>query len=360
MKKTLLSIAATLLSFLAFSQEAELGNHAELTFTPRLDLNPTYNSGDGWGFNHGNSSIYTLFEGSASEHFSWTVANLWLASGGDYAWPYKGLTYSDTTNWLNYFKADLNFGNWTFTLGKDMISTGGFEFEDWDWDVHPIAASPFWNDFSAYQWGAMAAYTNNAENTTFSAQITTSPFGERPFASKLYSYSLQWRGEYGWFSNIWSVSGIESNDDDDLTIGAGTVAGNKRINWLFYLGQRAYFGDFYATLDWSNSPGYVNDLKVPYSDELFSFGGNNFQLGLTYAPADSWNVSLKANYTNNWNKYKPVLQDFSGLSIVAGIFEYYPFTDDTLRLHAVLAYSPVMEGCTFSIGARYNFSLKLW
>ena len=78
MKKLFLSVSATLLCLLALSQEDNLGNYAELTFTPRLDLNPTY-SDQKLGFNHGNTSIYTLFEGSASEHFSWTLANHWFS-----------------------------------------------------------------------------------------------------------------------------------------------------------------------------------------------------------------------------------------------------------------------------------------
>lgn len=362
MKKTLLSIAATLLSFLAFSQEAELGNYAELTFTPRLDLNPTYVSGDGWGFNHGNSSIYSLFEGSASEHFSWTVQNTWIYCGGDYAWPYTGLTYSNANNWLNFCKADLTFGNWTFTLGKDIISSGGFEYEDWDWDVHSIGASPFWNSFIGYQWGGKVAYTNNAENTTFSLQAVTSPFGERPFASKLFAYSAQWRGEYDWYSSIWSVSGIESYENDDLCLGVNSLSGNKRINWLFYLGNRFTFGDFTATLDWSNTPGYVNAMAVPDPFEYYSFGGSNFQATLSYAPSEKWDATIKANYTTNWKKYKNDynLMEDNGLYNLAGIFQYYPLKDDSLRLHAIVSYSQLCQNCVISLGARYNFSLKLW
>ena len=72
MKKLLLTVAALLPGLLAYSQEADdLGRYAEVTLIPRLDLNPTYTAGEsGLGFNHGNTSIYTLFEGSLSEHFS--------------------------------------------------------------------------------------------------------------------------------------------------------------------------------------------------------------------------------------------------------------------------------------------------
>ena len=59
MKKLLLSVAALLPGLLAYSQEADdLGRYAEVTLIPRLDLNPTYMTGDsGLGFNHGNSAM---------------------------------------------------------------------------------------------------------------------------------------------------------------------------------------------------------------------------------------------------------------------------------------------------------------
>ena len=106
MKKYLLSIAALLLGLLAHSQEAdELGNYAELSVVARLDANPYF--GNEPEFTLGNSSIYTLFTGSASEHFSWALQNHWF-SGNSFLGPeadpfdqFKGLGYSDNTNFLD-------------------------------------------------------------------------------------------------------------------------------------------------------------------------------------------------------------------------------------------------------------------
>ena len=333
MKKTLLSTAALLLCLLAHSQEAELGNsYAELTIIPRLDLNPTYSDGDGFEFNHGNSSIYTLFEGSASEHFSWTVANHWISAGGDYGWPYTGLGYSDTTNWIDFLKADLTFGNWTFTLGKDVMSLGGFEYEDWDWDAHPTFNSGLWNDLSPYQWGGKVAYTTNSEMSTFSAQMTTSPFGERPFSSGLYTYSAQWRGEYGWFSNIWSVSALGRD--------------KGVYDWIVSLGNRATFDSWTVTLDWENSAGY-DEIEESYQS------GWNLQGSVKYAPSEKWDATLKGNLTR-WNGYDASMSSFGA------IFQYYPLDDDRLRIHAYAAYMPDIKLFTLSVGARFNLLLNLW
>lgn len=337
MKKLFLSISATLLCLLALSQEDNLGNYAELTFTPRLDLNPTY-SDQKLGFNHGNTSIYTLFEGSASEHFSWTLANHWFSTGGDYAWPYKNLGHSDATNWLDFCKADLTFGNWCFTLGKDVISCGGMEFEDWDWDINTNFASPLWNNLASYQWGAKVAFTNNSENTTLSLQMVTSPYGARPFASGLFAYSAQWRGEYGWFSNIWSISALEKS--------RGT------FDPLICLGQMVTFGDFSFVLDYSNCPGYYEDAQ---GDDFNLTSGHNVMVSANYAFSDKLYTSLKASYA-----YSSLL-DINSMTNIGAMLDYYPLNDsDALRVTATAGYCPLCQEAFLSIGARYNFTIKLW
>lgn len=119
------------------------------------------------GFDFGNSLFCTTFEGSASEHFSWFVCNQWVSSDG-IKWPYQNLGRSDDVNWLNYCYADISFGNWTLTLGKDFISTGGFELDNWDWDVYSAVSSPYFDGLSCYQWGAKLSYTIPSETNTFS------------------------------------------------------------------------------------------------------------------------------------------------------------------------------------------------
>ena len=343
MKKYLLSIAALLLGLLAHSQEAdELGNYAEFSIIPRLDLNPSwYSNPKDFGFDLGNSSLYTLFEGSASEHFSWTVANHWLVGEtlfGAEADPwvmFKGLGYSDTTNWIDFLKADFTFGSWTFTLGKDCITTGGHEYDDWDWEVHPILASPLWNELSPYQWGGKVAWTTPSELSTFSLQMTTSPFGERPFGSGLWTYSAQWSGDYAWYSPLWSVTAL------------GTDKG--QYDWLFALGNQFLLDDWTLTLDWTSTCG----LNEDYSGLL---QGSTFHGRVDYAPSDRWDISLRGNffrtdkniYDDNWWN-------------LGAVFEFYPLRDSQdLRLHALAMYDGWNEAFCLSFGILYNLRLKLW
>lgn len=336
MKKLLISFAATLLCLLAYSQEADdLGSYAEVTVIPRLDVNPTYNSDNSdWGLNHGNSSIYTLFEGSASEHFSWTVANHWIQAGGDYGWPYTYLGHSDSTNWLDYCMANLTFSNWTFTLGKDLVSTGGFEYEDWDWDIYPSFSSPLAEGLSCYQWGGKVSYTTASEMSTFSAQMTASPYGEHPFSSGMWAYSAQWRGEYGWFSNIWSVSALQYD--------------RTAYDVLVSLGQQASFGDWTFIFDWNNSYGF--------NDEYTLAKGNTFQARLTYAPSERYDIALRAYYSTP--RDSEIYSDHWNLGTV---FEFYPLRDtQNLRLHAFLNYDSLLTELTLGVGVRYNLVINVW
>ena len=343
MKKYLLSIAALLLGLLAHSQEAdELGNYAEFSIIPRLDLNPGwYTSSDEFGFDLGNSSLYTLFEGTASEHFSWTLANHWIALPS-FDWfreetgaLYKGIGYSDTNNLFDFAKVDLTFGSWTFTLGQDCMAIGGHEYDDWDWEVHPMLASPLWNELPCYQWGGKVAWTTPSELSTFSLQMTTSPFGERPFGSGLWAYSAQWGGEYDWFSPLWSVSAV------------GIDRGE--YNWLVTLGNQFLFGDWTFTLDWTNTCG----LDAEYSSIL---GGHTFHGRLDYAPSERWDLSLRGNYVVT---DKSILMD-NWWNLGTAV-EFFPLRDNQdLRLHAVAEYDTLMEGLYFSFGILYNLRLNLW
>ena len=352
MKKYLLSTAALLLGLLAHSQEADdFGNYAEVSIIPRLDLNPSWNTGNSaFGFDLGNSSLYTLFEGSASEHFSWTVANHWFAPG---EWPvlgsefdafsmFRNLGRSDDVNWVDFCKADLTFGSWTFTLGKDCITTGGYEYEDWDWEVHPLLASPLWNNLAPYQWGGKVAWTTPGERTTFSLQMTTSPFGEHPFGSGLWTWSAQWRGEYGWYSPIWSASAFG--------IDKGEYA------WIFSFGNRIDFTDEWAlTLDWSNTAGMTYD----YAGML---RGCTFHGRLDYAPSERFDVSLRGNYILMDKSIDPLLYEVSeNWWNLGAAVEFYPLRDSQdLRLHAVAAYDRAFSQLSFSFGLLYNLCFRLW
>ena len=346
MKKYLLSIAALLLGLLAHSQEADdLGNYAEVNIIPRLDLNPVF--GNESAFTLGNSSLYTLFEGSASEHFSWTLANHWF-SGQDFLGPeadpfclFKGLTYSDNTNFVDLAYVDLTFGNWTFNLGKNCIATGGHEYDEYDWLVHTQLASPLWNNMSCYQWGGKVTYTTPSEMTSLSLQATTSPFGERPFASGLYTFSAQWAGEYDWFAPTWSVTAL------------GTAP--RAYTWLVSLGNEFYFGDWTIGIDWSNTAGFTEEY-----DNLLA--GHQIHGRVTYTPSERFDITLSGNFVKQTGEIR--YDDASWFDTwwnAGAIAQFYPLRDSRdLRLHALVKYDHFLKQFEFCAGILYNLNIKLW
>ncbi|MCR4860302.1 MAG: hypothetical protein K5910_06535, partial [Bacteroidales bacterium] len=342
-KKYLLSIAALLLCSFAHSQEADdPGNYAEVSIIPRLDLNPSWSTAySESGFDLGNSSLYTYFEGSASEHFSWTLQNHWF-SFGSWTQPgfdafelFKGLGYSDTVNWIDLMYVDLNFGSWTFTLGKQCMATGGHEYDDDDWLVYPMLATPLWNELSPYQWGGTVSWTTPSEMTTFSAQMTTSPFGARPFGSGLWTWSAQWSGEYDWYSPLWSVTAL------------GTAP--HEYAWLICLGNQILLDNWTLSFDWSNTSGFTEEY-----DGLMK--GSTLHGRIDYMPAERLNLGLRGNYV--FTEKDSLFENWWNAGVVA---EFYPLRDSQdLRLHAVAGYDSLMQSVSLSFGVLYNLCFKLW
>ena len=314
MKKLLLSSAAMLLGLLAYSQEADgSGKYVELQVIPRFEFNPyaSTSGGDGSsGYDFGNSSIYTLFEGSLSDHLSFTLCNHWFSM--EPAELYQSTFYSNTSNWVDYANIDLNFGGWDFVLGKDMICTGGFEYEEWDLDVDGILASQLWNTLPCYQWGAKVMYTIPSEMSSFALQAVTSPFGEHPFASSLFAYSAQWRGDFGPFHTIWSITTAERE--------------KARYDYFAALGQQLELGNWTIGLDWYNTLG-CGDFHMLGGNSLAC---NTFRGTLKFAPSDRFDASLVGNYYMRMSKLDPINTFNGGLAL-----HYYPLKDNqAIRIHA--------------------------
>ena len=349
MKKYLLSIAALLLGLLAHSQEADdLGNYAEVSVIARLDLNPYFGK-DATEFTLGNSSIYTYFTGSASEHFSWTLQNHWF-SGNSFLGPepnpwemFRGLGSTASTNFIDLAYVDLMFGGWTFTLGKQCIATGGHEYDDDDWDVYTGLASPFWNSLSCYQWGGTVAWTTPSEMSTFALQMTTSPYGERPFTNGLWTWSAQWTGEYGWFAPTWSLSALTRNDYIP-----GAPGPKRGCDWIVVLGNQFLLDQWTIELDWTNCSGFMTDRAM---------AGHTFHGKVNFEPSERWNVALQGNFCKDNSAYFEVNPWWNA----GAIAEFFPLKDsDALRVHAYVAYDSLYNAFLLKVGARYNLTFKLW
>ena len=208
MKKYLVVCAAALLLLPCFpllSQEAdEPGPGVEFTVVPRLDV--SYEDG---GLALGNSSIYSLFEGNIGNSLSFSLCNHWASFGMNGNLP--GIHPDWEWNWhrlVDWAYLGYDIGNFNISLGRMMLFGGGMEFDLYDWEVHPILASSLWNNFDIYQEAVSLTWGMEEIGTELSLQMATSPFGDpaHPFADKLYSFGAQWRCDYDFVRNIWSVS----------------------------------------------------------------------------------------------------------------------------------------------------------
>lgn len=334
MKRILYLIAALLLCSPAHSQEADKSGSsaAELKAIARFDLNPSYSFSDSETYlSFGNTIFCTTFEGHASEHFSWFICNQWLSETGE------GVRFErfKEFDWLSYCYADITFGNWTFTLGKDFISTGGFELNDWDWDIYAPLASPFSDGLDCYQWGGRLSYTTTSENNTFSLQMVSSPYSVRPFSDGLKSISAQWKSEYDRFATLWSYSALERE--------------KGVFDHALALGQQLYLGDWTLTLDYFNNVGFYDEDR----DGRLASGGT-YQAAVQYATDGKFDISLRGMYISSDK------EDILPSSYRTGVLARWYFPKG-LRLHTLACYDSLAGSVCLLVGAKCDlFSIKLW
>ena len=343
MKRLLVVCAASLLPcFLVSAQEADnSGRSVELSVIPRLDLNPCFSTakGEGGEFTLGNSSLYSLFEGNLTENLSFSVCNHWagfdsvhepLETTKDL---YRYSLRSDYTNWLDWAYLTYTLGSFDISLGKDMVTTGGLEFDDYDFEVHHSLVSSFWNDFSCYQWGAKVAWTAPSESDSFSLQMTTSPYGERPFSSKLFNYSLQWRGEHGPLETIWSATAVGTEPSEYQPV--------------FALGQRLNFDSWTVGLDAFSVVGDWEEILRK---------GITLMPSVVYSPSDKLDILAKGGYENYASE---LVEDLTFNRWWGGLAcHWYPLQDSRdLRVHAVAAYDHSTSFVSLTLGVLYNLSI---
>ena len=336
MKKILVVCAAlsTLLCSPLLAQEADdAGTGVGFSIIPRLDLSPEFTDGKG-EFTLGNSSIYTLFEGNITDNLSFSVSNHWASLWGTDPFGQETkdlynhtLWHSDTVNWLDWAYLSYELGPWTFTLGKNVMLTGGTEYDQYDWDRHPALASSFWNNFAGYQWGGRVGF-EFLEGNTLNLEVATSPYGERPFSSGLYAFSAGWNGTIGPWQPLWSFSAIQKGDD--------------KYEPLLYLGNRLVSDKAQVDVDFSNR-----------------VGSGEFVLAKGYSihGTATWPVSEKLDVLATV-AYEKINDLDEGAKIGGAAIHWYPFGEDkSLRVHAFCAYNSLAKTATICLGAVYNLNL---
>ena len=341
--KRLLSLlaAGVLLCTPVFGQEdpETVCNYPELSIITRVDAYPF------------SPSVYTLLEGSLGEHLSYSFCNNWV--NDDIPSLYANTLRSDELDWCLWGWLSLDLGNWHIMAGKDYIRTGGFETDAYDYDQYWQLCSNFWNNAQVYQYGGAVRYVLPSESDEFMVQVLSSPFSGKSFEDKLLSYNLEWLGEHGPWSTIWSITGI------DYTTERYSLTDKL---WLLSAGNQFEISDsFNCGFDYiyriagpfANEPGAGD--KGPFHP---ANSGHNLIGRVNWRPLD-W---LEAGARGAFETSKAYLvEDLLGIpeQYLSGglLLNFYPLKEkDDLRIHA-LAGMNNLDGFFWGAGITYNFNL---
>lgn len=334
---------------LAYSQQAESDDSRGcFSIVPRLEINtvPSSVTGSGTKLDFGNTSLYSFLDGEFGTGFSYSASFHWLST--DPKPLYTNSFRTDDVTWVDWANITYEVNGWSFTLGKDAIVTGGFEFDGNDVDMHYALCTTMWHDLPVYQWGGKVAYTLPSETSTFALQVATSPFTEKLFNNSLLCYTLSWLGEFDGYSSRWSTTAMPMGEGETLSITS--------------LGNMLSLGDLTLGLDVS--------LFNTYGAKLTDC---DFYANLTagYNFGDKVELGLKGGYqtrnvVDDFFGYEGL--DYAALIVPCGISEqkdyffgglylhYFPIED--LRLHFVAAANNYANAPSFSIGAVYYLNFN--
>ena len=337
MKRTLLSTAAALLCLPLLCQEAEdSGNHAQLLIVPRLEYNPYFAGGESPEHTLGASALYTFLDGDITENLSFSICNHWLS--GEPAALYQNTLRSDSTNWLDWANLTYSFNGFAITVGKQAAKIAAFEYDPCDVESDFAFGTSLYNNLPGYQWGGDFSYTLKDGCNTFGAQILTSPYGEKPFASGRYMFTGYWRGEFDIYSATCEYTTIQQTEK----------GGYDRF---LSIGQMLSLDALTLELD------YV----TPFTDYCIFAPKHALRGMVTYTPSESVEVALKGC----WESSGSALYDFdeSGLcgSKIGGGVRLHPLKNKKLMTIQLLGgYLFQAQAATVIAGVTFNIPVQIY
>lgn len=315
MKKLLLTVAVLLPSLLALSQEADdLGSKsAEVLLVARAEYASSEED------HLGNSSFYAVLDGSFNSKLSYSVEAHLLSS--DPAYLYTNMWRSDSGCWLDWANLTYDFGGVSLTAGKIAQFVATWENDGYDFDQYYEMASWLWNNWNVYQWGLQLDWSPS-ENHTLGVSWLTSPYGERPFGSKLFTYSIYWKpSPCDWFNGLTTVNFFQTGDGGWLPMwntGLKFMAGEK---WDFVWDSVTMYDDGVRGQDYC----YVN-----------------------WRPTDFWEIQARGGYINKLNEGDSSWM--TGLSVAINPLK-------SLRIHSLVAYHSLLNSALFNIGLTWKLTL---
>ncbi len=248
--------------------------------------------------------------------------------------------------------------NWTFTVGKQSVQFGTFEYDYNPADIY--TGTMCFNDLDAYKVGVNVAY--KIAGQTLNLQIINSDatqFASDEYAKKALAGLFLWEGHLfdGLLGTRWGYGAFQHDK-------------KKLLSWIT-AGTQLNIGKFTAELDY-----YFGNRYMDYGDVT-----GNTDLGIRYVQDQSLGLNLKYDF----GKVKPFIKgvwnqrhdnDFGNNAYensgIQAVVEYYPFTNQhikDLRFHAMYAYQNTDFQGNFSglssqdtqtvlVGMRWLFKVK--
>lgn len=218
--------------------------------------------------------------------------------------------------------------HWTFTVGKQSIQLGTFEYDYNPADIY--LPTMIYNDFDGYKLGVNVAYHFLGQTLNLQLANSDAPqFAAEEYKNKSLAINTLWEGNLfnGVLKTRWGY-------------GAFQHAKTKFYHWLT-LGTQLNIGGFSTELDY-----YLGNRDMDYGADV-----NDPELGLRYVGDQSASVNLKYNFgrwrpfvKGTWNQRKD--KDFDSDAYesfgIQAVVEFYPFTNKyikDLRFHAMYSYS---------------------
>ena len=355
MKRTTLIALCAWLSAMALQAQSDASSHEQesddeglqLTIIPRVDINPSFSTGNGESADNNlfTPTLYTVFEGNIGKHVSFYLSNHWLTYHPEDL--YHNTFHSDLPSWVDQANVNYNFDcGLSVGLGKYATAYGIYEEDADDWDAHSIIggggsilASGFWNSMMVYEWGLNVGYDLD-DNTSLTGQVLASPYGEKPFDSKMYSYGLQLSSEYETGGSMLAGQLLEMPSGKFAKVlSAGT--------------QYLFNNNFDLTID-------ALAYWEPNEDKTHKF--YQAQASLTYTPSDKFSIMGRLGYENGFApEYGVGYDEEAGCkknTIYGGVSaNYYPLNNQDLRIHGTAALHNQWDEAWLSFGATYFFNL---
>ena len=229
-------------------------------------------------------------------------------------------------------------GNWSFTVGKQPILIGGYEYDSAPIEVYYYSAFCA-HLYQYYAFGASATYTF-CPGQELSLQFSPSPISSG--LQDAYSYNLYWSGHLAprW-KTLWSVNIVEDQF-------------HRKMNYIA-LGNKYFFGPLVVDIDLMN--------RASFQQRRF-FSDWTAILKAIWT-VGKWNLCTKVGYEQNaaenvdeaGRSFDTALEAGNNYLYGGCGVEYFPLGNDNLRLHAVFFRDNHDCINNYDIGITWRFNI---